>query len=79
VQAGAFSTRERAETFRDSLRDNFRDARIIEASSIWRVVVGRQLNIDDATRLAEKVRKSTGQAVIIPDPTSHSPLPTTRF
>ena len=63
VQAGAFSTRERAE----SLAKKFDNARVAESGSVWRVLVGRALPLEDAKRLAEKVRKTSGQAMVVPD------------
>ena len=57
VQAGAFSTSARAEAFADSLREQFEDSRVVQAPAVWRVMVGRALTLDDANRLAEKVRR----------------------
>jgi len=58
VQAGVFSTRERAEAF----AKNFPDSRIAESPTLWRVLVGRSLSRDEATRLAEKIR-----GIVVPD------------
>jgi rare lipoprotein A len=68
VQAGAFSTRERADEFAKKIGN----ARVIEGGAVWRVLVGSDLSLDDANRLAAKVRKSTGQALVVRDP---MPLP----
>jgi len=67
VQAGAFSTRDRAESFAASLHEKFDDARVVPASAVWRVLVGRALPLDEANRLAAKVRKATGEAMVVPD------------
>jgi rare lipoprotein A len=66
VQAGAFSTRDRAEAFARSLTD-FDDPRVAEAGTVWRVLVGRRLSLADANRLAEKVRNAMGEAMVVPD------------
>ena len=63
VQAGAFSTCERAETVARKLEN----ARIVPGDSVCRVLVGRGLNLDEARRLAEKVRKTAGEAMVVPD------------
>jgi len=67
VQAGTFSTRDRAESFESSLLEQFQDARVVETSTIWRVLVGHALALDDAKRLAEKVRDAVGDAIVVPD------------
>lgn len=67
VQAGAFSTRARAESFETSLREQFEDARVVEATTVWRVLVGHGMTLDDAKRLAEKVRNAVGDAMVVPD------------
>jgi rare lipoprotein A len=67
VQAGAFSDRNRAEAFRDSLP--FADARVVSAgqAALWRVLVGRGLNMDAAARLAQQVRETASDAFIVLD------------
>lgn len=70
VQAGAFSAADRAENFAASLREKFPDVRVerVEASgSLWRVLVGRALPIEEAKRLAEKVRSAGGEALVVAD------------
>ncbi len=67
VQAGAFSNRDRAETFVASLRDRFDDIRVIEGPTLWRVLIGHQMTIDEANSLAGKVREVVGQAVVVLD------------
>jgi rare lipoprotein A len=67
VQAGAFSTRARADSLEASLREQFEDSRVVEASTVWRVLVGRGMSLDSAKRLAEKVREAIGDARVVPD------------
>jgi len=67
VQAGAFSSRERAEALAASLL-MLGDARLAQtdaAPPLWRVWIGENLTLDLATRLAEQVKTITGQAVIV--------------
>ncbi|MGH9557594.1 MAG: SPOR domain-containing protein, partial [Bryobacteraceae bacterium] len=64
VQAGAFSARERADEFRDSLREEFPDASVIQAGEIWRVLLGHGLPLDQANRLAEAA-KASGHEVLL--------------
>ncbi len=63
VQIGAFSSRERADAF----AKNFENTRVIESGSVWRVLVGRALRREEAKRLSEKLHKSAGQALVVPD------------
>jgi len=64
VQAGAFSTCERAEAF----ARKFDQSRVVDGGSVCRVLVGHALSLPDANRLAEKVRKTAGEAMVVPDP-----------
>jgi rare lipoprotein A len=68
VQAGAFSTSARAESFATSLQEKFENARVVESSTVWRVLVGQALSLDDANRLAQKVRNAAGEAVVVREP-----------
>jgi peptidoglycan lytic transglycosylase len=72
VQAGAFSDPHRAEAFAASLRDQYKDTAVIEStirgSTVWRVLIARDLPLDAANRLATKVRNSSGQALVVPNP-----------
>jgi cell division septation protein DedD len=66
VQAGAFSDPSRAEALRETLR--YSDARVVERKgnpSIWRVLIGHALTIQEATALAADVAKTTGEAVVV--------------
>ena len=68
VQAGAFSDQSRAAAFRDSLP--FADARVIPRAGeppLWRVLVGRALNMDAAAALAQQVREAAGEACVVED------------
>jgi rare lipoprotein A len=68
VQAGAFSTADRAASFAESLREQFPELRVESLGTVWRVLIGRSLPLDQAKQLAEKVRSAAGQAIIVPDP-----------
>jgi len=72
VQAGAFSDRDRAEAFADSLRDLYKDASVVDSvirgERVWRVLIARSLPIEDANRLAAKVRDSMGEALVVREP-----------
>jgi len=75
VQAGAFSDRDRAESLRISLEDQFADARVVTkdaangsangAPALWRVIVGREMTREQATELAVRVRQQTGAALVV--------------
>jgi rare lipoprotein A len=67
VQAGAFFDRERAESFRSSLAANYPDTRLVEAAPVWRVLVGRQMTLDAANKLAVQVRDASGEALVVRD------------
>ena len=67
VQAGAFSDRERAEWLRGSLHGRFEDARVVESTALWRVLIGRHLTQAAAHQLAAKVRRETGEAIVVRD------------
>jgi rare lipoprotein A len=67
VQAGAFASRERAESLRVSLL-SVAQTRLVPTNAdppLWRVWVGNDLTLDLATRLAEEVKSLTGQAVVV--------------
>jgi rare lipoprotein A len=69
VQAAAFADRDRAEAFLISLRAQFgnliEEARVIAAAPGWRVLLGRQMTLDDANQLAAKLRAAGGQALVV--------------
>ena len=64
VQAGAFEDRAHADDLCASL--GFADARVV-SGPLWRVLVGRALTKDAAQKLADQVRKSTGEALVVRD------------
>jgi rare lipoprotein A len=67
VQAGAFSSRDRAEALRVSLL-KVGVARLVPTNAnppLWRVWVGNDLTLDVATELAVEVKALTGQAVVV--------------
>ncbi len=69
VQAGAFADRDRAEALRKDLEDLYADARVVPGPrDLWRVIVGREMTIDQANDLAVRVRTSLGMALVVPEP-----------
>jgi rare lipoprotein A len=69
VQAGAFSDENRAEALRVRLEDLFAEARSIpDSANLWHVFVGRQMTLDQANDLAARVRKETGEALVVAEP-----------
>jgi rare lipoprotein A len=71
VQAGAFSARERAESLRATLADQFPDARVFSNGpepALWRVVVGHEMTREQAAELAARVRQQTGAALVVVEP-----------
>lgn len=72
VQAGAFSDRERAESLRVNMTEAFADARthadFTRNPALWRVLVGREMTLEQATSLAARVRDKTGKALVVPEP-----------
>ena len=72
VQAGAFSDPGRAEAFAASLRDQYKDTAVIgstiRGSTVWRVLIARDLPLDSANRLAAKVRETSQAALVVRNP-----------
>ncbi len=68
VQAGAFSDRERADSFRALLLDRFEDIRVTGSAPPWRVLVGHEMTLDAAVKLADRVRHELGEAIVVRDP-----------
>ena len=69
VQAGAFSDRARAEQLRSKL-DSFPLARIVPRGTdpvLYRVLVGRTTTEQSAEELASRVRRTTGEAIVVRD------------
>jgi len=78
VQAGAFADPTRAETLRSTLENLFMDARVIAGDrNLWRVVVGREMTLEEANELAARVRKEVGGALVVREPELTTPEPTT--
>ncbi|MEQ1945577.1 MAG: septal ring lytic transglycosylase RlpA family protein [Bryobacteraceae bacterium] len=67
VQAGAFSDKARAESLRSRMVDIYRDARVVPAGRLWKVLVGSQLSQDQASSLAAAVRRDFGDSIVVPD------------
>jgi rare lipoprotein A len=67
VEAAAFPDRDLAETFQTNIRTQFDETRVLHDDSGWRVLVGRQLTLDDANRLAAKVLEVAGRAKVVAD------------
>ncbi len=69
VQAGAFTDRDRAESLRAVLEDDFATARIyLDAKNLWHVIVGREMTLEQASELAVRVRKDNHEAIVVPEP-----------
>jgi rare lipoprotein A len=72
VQAGAFADRERAEAFRQTMNEAFADARTLIDTSrnppLWRVLVGREMTMEQAAALAARVRTEAGAGIVVPEP-----------
>lgn len=68
VQAGVFSSDDRAENFAAPLRGKFEEIRVELSGKVWRVLIGRQMSNDDANQLAEKVKTMAGEGLVVVDP-----------
>jgi len=72
VQAGAFSDPGRAEAFAASLRDQYKDTAVIASTirgtTVWRVLLARDLGLDAANRLAAKVHETSREALVVRNP-----------
>lgn len=67
VQAGSFSDRARAESFQAGISSQFEETRVLQIQLVWRVLVGREMTLDDANKLAAKVLEVAGQALVVKD------------
>jgi rare lipoprotein A len=68
IQIGAFQDRDRASLVRESMEQEFGSARLVFRQGppdLWRVLVGKADNLDDANRLAEQVRARVGEALVV--------------
>lgn len=72
VQAGAFTDRDRAEAQRERMTEEFMDARTILDTTrnppLWRVLVGREMTMDEANELAGRVRTESGAGFVVAEP-----------
>ncbi|MEO8048971.1 MAG: septal ring lytic transglycosylase RlpA family protein [Acidobacteriota bacterium] len=72
VQAGAFADPARAESLRARLEDLFAEARVVPSSGrttpLWRVIVGREMTREQAAELTVRVRRESGEAVVVAEP-----------
>lgn len=72
VQAAAFSDPERARSFAFSIQNQYKDTVVIEtvidAQTVWRVLVARNLSLDDANRLSAQVKQVLGAALVVRNP-----------
>lgn len=72
VQAGSFADREHAESQRETMTAAFADARtVLDATHnppFWRVLVGREMTLDQANELARRVRSEAGAGFVVPEP-----------
>jgi rare lipoprotein A len=71
VQAGAFADRDRAESVRAAMVRMFAEARVVPGNGtppLWRVLVGRQMTLDQANDLASQVREQAGAAAVVSEP-----------
>jgi rare lipoprotein A len=72
VQAGVFADREHAEAQRAMMTAQFADARTILDTTrnppLWRVLVGREMTLEQATELAGRVRSGAGAGFVVLEP-----------
>ncbi|MDP3001409.1 MAG: septal ring lytic transglycosylase RlpA family protein [Bryobacterales bacterium] len=68
VQVGAFRERSRADQLRRRMEARHQTARLVRREGsppMWRVLVGREATIEAAERLAERLRRETGAALVV--------------
>jgi rare lipoprotein A len=72
VQAASFSDPDRARSFAVTLENQYKDAVVIESflegQTVWRVLVARNLSLDDANRLSAQVKQALGEALVVKNP-----------
>ena len=74
VQAGAFADLNRAAALCDLIAAQLETPTVVRVAgptgppSLWRVLVGRSLSIEEASGLAAKVRKVAGDALVVAEP-----------
>jgi len=81
VQVGTFRNRANAEHLRNAMEARHGPTRLVSQASnpsLWRVVVGRETTLEDASRLAERIRTDrrakTNQVLVIRDEVSGPPI-----
>ncbi len=68
VQVGAFQDRGNAERLAEEMKNRFGESRLVlrdGSPQLWRVLVGREQNLDAANALAEKIRTERGAAFVV--------------
>ena len=77
IQIGAFKDRDRAALLRDRMEQEFGSARLVLRQgqpNLWRVLAGTATSMDEANRLAERVRAELGEALVVRlDPADSAP------
>jgi rare lipoprotein A len=71
VQVGAFADRNRAESLREAVVEKFAEGRSLRTSAhsgLWKVLVGREMTLEQAQELAKRVRREFGDALIVAEP-----------
>jgi rare lipoprotein A len=64
VQVGAFRDEKNAERFREQMETRYGWARLLRRpgnSELWRVLVGSEPTVDQANKLAERIRQDSGE------------------
>jgi len=76
VQAGAFSDPARAESLRATLAGLFTETHIVSSNGrtppLWRVIVGRGMTREEAAEFAIRVRRESGTAMVVLEPTPNN-------
>lgn len=68
VQVGAFQDRGNAERLAGEMKQRFGESRLVQRDGsprLWRVLVGREPNLEDANVLAERIRAELGAAFVV--------------
>lgn len=68
IQVGAFTVRDNAEQLRVSYQQRFGVARLVQKQGrtpLWRVLVGKEASIEQAQRLADRLRSERGEVFIV--------------
>jgi rare lipoprotein A len=68
VQVGAFRDAGRAELVRNTMKDRYGNARLVERQGdppVWRVLVGEEETMEAINRLAERIRSGGDAAFVV--------------